>query len=163
MSKANKKKNKDKKLLKGTLSNNLKGLLKEGFERIALALQNNKQKKMHVIILACKTNDGSKLESMDAMFVRASPGTMVGMLYSAGQKDINFAKAIITASQGLMFGNSELKDMQSKMEEIEKAVINNVSNDIRIPNEEDVNNMSIDDMDDYIKKMLGGKKSQGEA
>lgn len=153
------------KFLGQKLSNNLKGSLRKGLAFIAWTFEKEKQKDMHAIILVCQTPDGHEVRSMDAMFVRASAGTMTGMLHAAGSRDILFAKAVITAAEGLSHGNEELIDLKEKLtslgSKIRSGEVTQIS-DI-LPSDEDLNNMSQEEMDDYIKNLLGGIGKKGEA
>lgn len=151
-----KKKSKSKKV---TPSNRIKGLLREGFDKIALALNKKKSKKTHMIVLAGTATKDDTIRSMDAMFIRASAKTMVAMLYAAGMRDVNFGKALLTASAALEFNVPELKALRDDMNQLVKQVKEHEGN-ITIPTEDEINSMSKEDMDDYIKKMLGGKKGE---
>jgi hypothetical protein len=109
--------------IKKPISPSVQGRLRHALELLAYILENKENEEQHIISFVATVdsekskNGDSGIESMDAVFVRASDESVCEMFMQVAMKDDVVAKAIIAVSHAVQFHKPDMKEFADELEE----------------------------------------------
>jgi hypothetical protein len=112
------------KMLSKAVSPNVTGILRESIEKMAYVLENDLNKKHHVITYVVTETKEGRMDSADIMFMRTSSSIFGEIMMQVGMNDNDMAEAIIAVSEALQYQKESNRDYAIGLR---KQVADNIS------------------------------------